>query len=422
MERKTTIVRQQFIIFRTRSQRLAFGLSALVIMSAAALAFAAGQARDYIHPSVRRSHYQQFAGSLDLSREQRVIVQMFFNDYRDALENLVDRTDERAEGAGRSTIDAALRGQASIEYERLQQMRADVWSVYRAALPEAHQLLRRMLDDTYHILNDDQVADFESAARTLRRQVLLHPYQNNEHDPSYAGDGVDVMQLIEQASRDGGELVDLPNGALNDVRSAYVEQLDAWLQAVEPGRRLTRMDQRIASIRGDRKASREHENTSLRMWQQLYELNESTANEVAKIVHEQAGQRAALAWRARFHGASYPWLFKQRTPDRQYDWLMNQSLSAPQRNAVQERYHAYLTKRQALRQAAIDLMLKARIEHGEIVHPRMGSSELSNDATREIYQQLVRNSGELQTLHDQAADRIASAVDADLRRRLNLDM
>ena len=408
--------------FRAKIRLAAYVVGMTALLSATVAANAAGQARDYVHPAVRRSHFQQFAEPLELTREQRVIAQMFFNDYFEALQDLTERTDDRAEKAGRSTIDAALRGKASVDYDRLQQMRADVLSAYRVALPEAYELLTQLLDDTYHLLNKDQEPAFTPAARTLRRQVLLHPYQSDEYDPSYAGDGVDINQLIETARRDEGELADLPSGALSEVRETYAMRLDAWLRSVEPQRRVAEMNRRIAAIKDDADARREHESSLLTTWRELYELNESTADEVAKIIREQLGERAAVAWRSRFYQASYPWLFGQRTPDRQHEWLARQSLTSQQWSNVEQRYTAYVHARQSLRQKTVDLMLKARIEHGVIVHPRMSSSELNSDATREIYEQLVRNSGELQTLHDQAADRIASVLDPAMRRRMNVEM
>ena len=200
--------------YTTRQRRppRAFPLGSLLLILAGAgrSAFAGPEsALDYIEPRLDRGQYALLCGDLALNGDQHIIADLLRGDYLAAIARLAERVDERAEGAGREAVLDALAGKLPLRADELRRLRLNVLEEYQRGWPVADELLEQLLDDTRHMLTDEQASRVPAAFRRVRRAILLHPRQADRLGYEYAGDGIDVRQLVDEASTEGGELAAL---------------------------------------------------------------------------------------------------------------------------------------------------------------------------------------------------------------------
>jgi hypothetical protein len=164
------------------------------------------RARDFIEPRVSKTQFQQLCQQIGLQSDQRQIANIAFSDYEAALADAATRLDEQALAAGRQSVDDSLSGKARLPAEDLKRLRGEVLKVYVQAGPEADAALDALIGGVEALLTEDQQDKFTAAKRWLHREILLHPRASNAAYQEYAGDGVDVLALVEQARGEGGEL------------------------------------------------------------------------------------------------------------------------------------------------------------------------------------------------------------------------
>lgn len=371
--------------------RAALLLFALIVL--AAPAYASKSATEFFEPVVTHRQFTDLVRQLDLDREQRMIVELVFADYTDAIAALARQADNEADAVGRQTILEAYSGRRLVEPAELRRLRIAVLDTYRSYWPRIDRQLTDMIEGVRSMLTEEQRPFTDAALRQLRRAMLLHPRQVGRSSFEYAGDGVDMLQLIAEASREDGELHGLEE-ALADIRRTYELQLDEVLMQNADAWRDNRMDVRLARIRRDREAQQSAEQRGLELWRELYELNERTMRQVSDIAVRN-GEQALRLWRSRYQQACFPWMFSTGLTDRQYDWIGRQQLTAEQQAQASSVYETFKQRRAELRKAAIGMMLTARKEMRVIVYAMMDQSELTSPVAVGLHQQLLRNSGEL---------------------------
>lgn len=370
------------------------GLAGSPDVNAAAMESAA----DFLQPTISRQDYQFMLNGLNLDSQQRVITDLLYGDYAGAMDRLFQRTDAQANTAGRQRAEDALAGKIILNPVELTQIRVAVLEVYEQAIPESDRLRRQLIDDTRVMLLPDQISTFEKALVDLRRLILLHPRQSESLYPEYAGDGVDVLILFEQAREPGGELENLSPDAVASILNRYELQLDQLLLNTSDEYRRGKIHLRIARMKKDQPALINEQCDALTRWQQLYQLNQQTVRAVADVVEPTLGQSARKRWLERFSHASFVWLYSPRLPDREYQWINSRSMSPEVHTQAREIYQQYQKKRQRLTNQAVDLMLRGRLEHKIMLYAMMDPTRITGNAQHELYQQLLKNSGELATL------------------------
>ena len=110
-----------------------------------------------------------------------------------------------------------------------------------------------------------------------------------------------------------------------------------------------------------------------------------------------------MLFRSRFDQASFAWLYPRRKPDREIEWMRKQTLSAEVREKADALYDTYVSKRRELSRQAIDIMLRARLEFQTMLYSMMDPSTLSDAPRRNMYEELLKNSGELANLDSTTA-------------------
>lgn len=369
-------------------------------------------AADFLQPLVARGQYATYCNQLGLARDQQLIADMLFDDYVQMLETAVALSDARADGMGRQTVLAAIAGRERVNIDELRRMRAAVLGEYRTCINEASSQLDELLVSTRHLLNDNQIGRAGAADRWLRRTVLLQPRSIRGTSSEYAGDGVDVILLAEAASRPEGELSNVPADELSESLADYERQIDIALIEISQEDLLGRVDLRIHRLTGDREAILAAQVAALERWRRINELNNRTIERIGALADDLSRQR----WIERFEDAAFPWLLAQELPDQQRAWIRSQrSIDEQQLATIQTIYEKYQQRRRALARDAIDIIIEARMQHGAIIHPLSDVREISDTRPRELYQQLLRNSGERSRLSATTSAQLEEALTADQR-------
>lgn len=383
-----------------------------VIVAAGTLALPAtaqDAAIDFIEPKISARQFAELCQPLNLDRGQRSVIDLFYSDYAEALQALVEQTDARAREAGRQQVRDALAGKVVLEPAELRRMRLAVLEVYRDAWPVADRLCADLLDSVLVQMTDAQTPRAEAGVRALRREVYLGPRRAGRMNWEYAGDGLDLCLLAE----DAGVIDGAAGHAIRSILQEYERALDRMLPAHARAARAIEMERRLARIRKDQAAARAAEHDAVQEWQRLADLNDRTATRIGDVLARQLGEAAQRAWLDRCDQAMFPWLCRETTADRQYRWITESLSDDERRDEASDIYEAFSVARRTLRERAIDIMMRARVEFGRIIHPMMERAQLADPTGQGLYDELVRNSGELSMLERDTGERLEALLGAD---------
>ncbi len=372
---------------------------------------------NFIEPNITQLLWAKLTRPLNFNRDQKLIVQFLYKDYRSAISDIIEKTDDKAEQAGRSQIQQALAGRSRLSPQELRDLRAEVLGVYRNCWPQVDEATANLLLGLEAVLLDDQRPIFQRGMMELRRAVWLQPRQRAERTYDYAGDGVDMLALLDEATSEHGMLAGLDTTQFAREIERYTQQLDALLRDSGAAMREARLEMRIARTLRDTQRQADAAETAMELWRQLYELNGTFATTIARQAAEQIGPDVADAWNQTYLSACFTWLFEDRRPDRQYRWLNRKQLTANQRQLIETTYEKYNQRFHTLAREAVDLMIQSRIQHAMPLHAMIDPTQLTTSATRELYEQLLKNSGQMSALEDATSDAFESALDDELRRQ-----
>jgi hypothetical protein len=269
------------------------------------------------------------------------------------------------------------------------------------------------------ILTEDQLPKFDAASKWLNREALLHPRANASSYQEYAGDGVDVLQLVEEARAEGGEFASIDPEVFNAILNDYEDRLDEVLRATFAAGRDGQVLRKIASIEKDSETLKREEAAAVGRWKRLYDLNTQTVERIAKAAETAVSPAAAAAFRQRYDKASFTWLYPRKKPDRQIEWIRAQTNTSPDVLAKAEAaYAAYVTKRDGLSRAAIEMMLKARNEFQTFLYAMMDPTSVDERVRSDLYSSLLKNTGEQSTLESATSSQIEALLDDETRGAL----
>lgn len=377
-------------------------------------------AMEFFEPVVTHRQFTDLVRQLQLDHQQRMIVELLFSDYTDAIDALARQADREADAVGRQTILEAYSGRRLVDPTELRRLRLGVLEAYRAYWPRVDRQLDELIEGVRSMLVADQRSSMEVPLRQLRRAMLLHPRQVGRSSFEYAGDGLDLLQLMAEAVREGAELHGLDE-QLARIRSRYELQLDELLMQTADAHRSNRMAMRLARVRRDQNAQREAEEQGLELWRLLYDLNETTSRAIGEVAAA-AGQGHQQRWRQRYLEATFPWMFSRGVTDRQVEWLERQQLTDRQREQAAAVYETFQQRRAELRQDAIDMMLTARMEMRCIIYAMMDQSELASPIALNLHQRLLRNTGDLASAEAAATAGLESLLNDNQRAAMRRAM
>jgi hypothetical protein len=390
---------------------------AVLLMGWTGTCLAQETASSYLEPRVERQHFDTLCQRLDLGRDQRIVVESLFSDYQAALTQAAKAADEQAIAAGRQTVNDAFAGKSRITADDLKQKRMDVLNVYRTLWPVADNALHDLLSGIEALITPEQEPRLVPAIRELNRSIYLHPRQVASQLEEYAGDGVDVIRLVADARKEGGELQPLAPGSLDAVLAQYELQLDQFLQRTSSEYRSGKFALKIAAMAKDGSAAAEQQ-AAVARWKQLYQLNQSAVKDIAAIAQAEISPLASQQWLDRFDTACFAWMYPRKKPDRQYEWMTRQKLSADQRQAADDLYNKYIARRKELNKQAIEIMMRGRMELQTMLYFTMAPPDSGDRAKRSLYDELLKNSGEQATLETNTSFGLEAILDEGQRKAL----
>jgi hypothetical protein len=389
----------------------------LVLMSGT-LAAAQETASDYLEPKLDRAQYDWLCKQLNLGRDQRSIVELLYADYASALGHAASDADAAAEKAGRKAVNDAVSGRARITPDELQRMRIAVLQAYESIGPAADRALADLFDGTRAVLTSEQEPLLDPLIRELNRRVLLHSRQQSSNYEEYAGDGVDVLQLAEEALKDGGELQPLGRGPLADVLASYETQLDALIIATSAEWRAGKLAAKIAQVSKDHVEVTRQNQAAIDRWKRLYDLNQWAVQSVAHVALTNLGEAAQQQWIERFDRACFTWLYPRSKPERQFEWIKKNVQDEQKRQEAAVILDRYLSKRRDLARQAITIMIRARMEFQTMLYAMMDPAGLDDRMRQSLYAELLKNSGEQANLDANVTAELEALLDDAQRKSM----
>jgi hypothetical protein len=176
---------------------------------------------------------------------------------------------------------------------------------------------------------------------------------------------------------------------------------------------------KIASIEKDAETLKREEQAALARWKRLYDLNKRTVDQVAATAQARLGSAAAAkAFRDRFDRQSFVWLYPRRKPDRQIEWIREQTPPLENLQEAEAAYAAYLQKRDGLSRAAIEMMLKARLEFQTFLYAMMDPASIDERVKGGLYSDLLKNTGEQSHLESTASSQLEALLDDKTRHEM----
>jgi len=393
----------------------------LAVLGGGSLAVADTTGLAMVRPRVDRTQFAVFVDDLPIDAQNRMIIDIIYEDYLAEVEALGDRLRAKAVDVGAGRVDDALAGRIVVHPDELRRLRIAVLDVERSGWTDADRLFDELLLNVREILHEVPIESLDEAERELRRAVWLAPRRTDERNERYAGDGVDLIVLVHAATAAGADLESIDADMLAPILHEYDYQLDEVLLATAAADRDGRLTWRRARIEGNAAAGRTADAAHLERWRQLYELNQSTSGRIESEIDAQLGADAAQRWRAVFHRACFPWIFRAARPEREFDWIERRVRDDAVIAKAAGVYNAYRTAADAACAAAVELVVDARVDRGTILHARMDPRGL-DDGVRDLYERLLQISGERATLEADASSALRALLEDGQRKQMAADI
>jgi hypothetical protein len=356
---------------------------------------AAEQALDYFVPIVTRGDYVDYCKTARVTEDQRLILDMLFTDYASAIEALAKATDAAAETAGRARVAEAFSGRRRVSTDELNALRSAVTQSYLDAMPELDRLFTRLLGDLPGMLDETQRPIAVEAARTLMRTVWSRGRSIRAETPEYGGEGVDLTAIwADFSERKECESVSRPQ--LNALLSKYERDVNAYLAQNARADRDDELRRRIAEIKSDEPAQKAIEQRLVSRWQQWFALHQSSIESMAAVIASTADDAPARDWRERCYEEMFPDLVTARSAELVARWVIDNV--DPTRSAqAQKLLDTYKRDSSTITSAIRALHIRARNELGRVVHAMVDPASLSDRTSREMYEELLRLTGQQST-------------------------
>ncbi|MEM7228546.1 MAG: hypothetical protein AAF432_06995 [Planctomycetota bacterium] len=396
-----------------------FGMLRAVVMlivcaAATSLVHAEDRAMNMFSPVITRADYLDFCKDVDATRDQKLILDMLFTDYATQLDELAKRTDAAADDAGRQRVNDAFTGRIRLTSDELTRLRAAVVQAYLDAMPDVDRLYATFRADLGGLLDGPQLEALPAAQRALARKVWLRDRSRRAETPEYGGEGVDLFTVCTEARADGAELAALAPTQFAAPLRDYAQRVDQYLRTNAAQDRDDMLRRRIAVINDNEKQRKAIEQRIVDRWLQWYELSNETVEEIAAIARSGLAEDAAIAWRDRCLAAIFPGLMSTSTADRIAAWVQK-NIGDDRSGRIGPLVTSYRRDRAAITMAIRDLYIRGRRDHGRIVHAMVDPKALRDQKTRELYEELLRLTGEQSTEEARLIDELRSMLTPEER-------
>jgi len=375
-----------------------------------------------VEPLVTREAILAFIELLGMDREQRGVVEMTFSLYEADASALAQRTVEAQRAAGADRLDEARAGRALLDPAEVRRLRVAVKETERGAWASADALFEGLLSDIEILIDPTLAARSAQGFALLRRNAMLAPRRLASWDSGYAGEGMDLVALVAEARSAGAELAAADENALTAILGPYAQSLDAHLRQTWTEDREGRYQLAVARIERATDRVREEELEAIERWRAPFELNRSTAAAIGAVAQQAGGPAAAIAWQRRVDRAAFPWLYAGARPERQVAWIRASTVGNEVKSRAEQALVTYQAASDGVRQEAISLLVRARVEGRFIMGSEVDLAALPDRTAQDLYRELLQNSGRRAKLDDQAAAEIAAMLEDRIRAQMNADL
>lgn len=337
---------------------------------------------------VDRQFFEEICQFLLLSEEEQEMIEPSFEEYLAKAAEVDAASYQRVLDAGWREI-LELEEREEEDWDRAQEL-------YRSYMKEnvlgkraGDALLDEWLSALASSLELDS-AQMGTVRRLIRRVYYFRQFGGNRHhDFSHP---INLLDLVQRASRPGGELAGLvgsattekprddihergakdaehspPQEAIQEILHDYELRLDDYLARHFAKKRRVPPPSKKVAITSDDPEWKLHENRVARSWSERHDLFASAADQISEVLGQTSGLEIKDRWQDRVNRELCPELTAERWPDAMVKWLeMRNDHTEAQLDAARLLLAEYQMQRNKLVRAASDLGIRCMRRYGRV--------------------------------------------------------
>ena len=178
---------------------------------------------DRLVPELDAGRFGMLERELQLNREQTGMLRAARLAYVSELDLIREQRSAALSAAGQDRIEAALRGELILDRTERRSLQAAVRQAEAPFRRRAAQELDTLILTAAITLPEEAKSSAEESFRALRREAWLQTWGLGSKGRAGGGEGVDLLQLLDEALRPGGALA-------GGLREDWAPFLSDWSQ------------------------------------------------------------------------------------------------------------------------------------------------------------------------------------------------
>ncbi|MEE2908182.1 MAG: hypothetical protein VX527_10190 [Planctomycetota bacterium] len=345
-----------------------------------------------INPLVLPDDMRAYILVLGLDEAQQVIADTRYQAYITTLEEIVEASVQR-EKVLRKRLDGILQGRYRSEPGEIVSIRVQLIESKSANWPMADTQLDSLVEDILTVGPSVDSATLDRANFELHRRIYLAPLRLEAGDTTYAGEGLDFYELVEEASK--AELNGVSPENMEVALAGWREALKASIRRNSEAERAAKLAEQVAILNGDTATRVNVMIERSKRWADRQAIDYNTFVAVYGLC---PSTDAAITWTARYRQANYPWLWNPDDDvERIANWILKNG-TPEQLEIVNEVLPKYLARREELRLETEGILSEGRRTGANLCD----DAAMKYEAAEETLGQLMRNSGQRTVLMRQA--------------------
>jgi hypothetical protein len=354
-----------------------------------------------VQPHCTRQAYADFCQAIGTPSSQRAVIDMVWLDYAQSIDTLLQEASDTANTQGRQRVLDALDGKIRLSGEEIATLRIAVLESTAQWQPRALSLADQLLDSTLLAIDTNSDGSTRRATQAIRRTMLLHVLQDGAGRRGYAGEGLDMIQLITAQQRSGESLEGTDALQIARIAASWAAEMDSFLTTTFGARQESQLKRRIALIGRDGAKLSTIAHEDLVRWARQQEINQEVIDAIDAILAGDASRQ--WRWRGQVKMMMYPWLYRIDEVDGLYEWIVGYSDDEALQQQAATRYETYRQHREAMRDTTIALLLRGRRDHSIDLHDASTPPPMSRQI-QQLKNRVLQASGEQSMLTRRGVD------------------
>lgn len=261
---------------------------------------------DRLVPELDAGRFSMLERELQLNRDQTGMLRAARLAYASELDLIREQRSAALSAAGQDRIEAALRGELILDRTERRSLQAAVRQAEAPFRRRAAQELDTLILTAAITLPEDAKSSAEESFRAMRREAWLKTWGLGSKGRSGGGEGVDLLQLLDEALRPGGALA----GGLREDWAPFLSDWSAEVDRYLSGPALDLADafdrHAIAKLQGIGVA--EAEALLASQLATLEGVHRRHAEALAQIIEASVDRTAGFRWMLSVYDATWPWM------------------------------------------------------------------------------------------------------------------